>query len=82
MDTISRIYAYENDVFYGFSIPAFYDKGFRYYVNINYDLSKRISFWLCWTQAIYEDKKYVGTGLDKIKGNKKNDIKLEARWIF
>jgi hypothetical protein len=27
----SRIYAYENDVLYSYSIPAFYDKGFRYY---------------------------------------------------
>ncbi|MEO6453726.1 MAG: hypothetical protein ABIN97_06645, partial [Ginsengibacter sp.] len=28
----SRLYAYENDVLYSFSIPVFYDKGYRYYI--------------------------------------------------
>src|SRR5690606_38497650 len=28
----SRIYAYENDILYSYSIPAFYNKGYRYYV--------------------------------------------------
>ncbi len=37
----SRLYAYENDVLYGYSIPVFYDKGYRYYVNINYDINKK-----------------------------------------
>ena len=37
---------YENDVLYGFSIPVFYDKGYRYYVNLNYDVTKRLSLWL------------------------------------
>lgn len=78
----SRIYAYENDVLYSYSIPAFYDKGFRYYFTLNYDLGKRISFWLRWAQTIYRDKTAVGSGLDEIKGNKKSEIKLQGRWIF
>ena len=39
-DYNSRIYAYENDLLYSFSIPVFYDKGFRYYLNFNYGLTK------------------------------------------
>ncbi|MBK5271890.1 MAG: helix-hairpin-helix domain-containing protein, partial [Bacteroidia bacterium] len=34
----SRIYAYESDVLYSYSIPAFFDQGFRYYLTLNYDL--------------------------------------------
>jgi uncharacterized membrane protein len=78
----SRIYPYENDVLYSFSIPAFYGKGFRYYVNINYDMSKKLSFWLRWAQTIYRDQQSIGSGLDEISGNKKTEVKLEARFIF
>jgi hypothetical protein len=78
----SRIYAYENDVLYSYSIPPFSDKGFRYYVTFNYDLTKKISFWLRWAQTIYKDRKTVGSGLDEILGNKRSDLKIQARYVF
>jgi len=78
----SRIYAYENDVLYSFSIPVLYDKGFRYTLTISHDLGKKISFWLRWSQTIYRDKIVVGSGPDKINGNKKSEIKLQTRWVF
>jgi hypothetical protein len=78
----SRIYAYESDVLYSYSIPPFYDKGFRYYFNINYDLSRSFSCWLRWSQTIYENRKSIGSGLDEIVGNKRSDIKLQLRYIF
>lgn len=78
----SRLYAYENDILYSFSIPVFYDKGYRYYININYDLNKNISFWVKWSQTIYRDKSLIGTGLDEIKGRSKSEIKLQAAYKF
>lgn len=78
----SRIYAYENDVLYSYSIPAFFDKGFRYYLNINYDLTRKISVWLRWAQTVYEDKTSIGSGLDEIPGNRKTEIRAQVRWIF
>jgi hypothetical protein len=73
----SRIYAYENDVLYGFSIPAFFNKGFRYYLNFNYDISKRLTCWLRWAQTIYGDTESVGSGLDEIEGNKRTEVKVQ-----
>ena len=81
-DYNSRIYAYENDVLYYFSIPAFYDKGFRYYANLNYDLSKKISVWLKWSQTVYDNKTTIGSGLDEIKGSSRSEVRLMARVIF
>ncbi|HSU28382.1 MAG TPA: hypothetical protein VLJ68_08370, partial [Chitinophagaceae bacterium] len=78
----SRIYAYESDVLFSYSIPAFYDKGFRYYLVLNYDISKKLSVWARVAQTIYQDKNIVGSGLDEIQGNKKTELKLQARWIF
>lgn len=48
----SRIYAYENDVLYSFSIPSFSERGLRYYVNLRYGLNEKISFWFKWSQTL------------------------------
>jgi hypothetical protein len=78
----SRLYAYENDVLYSYSIPVFFDKGYRYYLTLNYDLSKKTSIWLRWAQTIYKDKNTIGSGLDEIAGNRKTEIKLQVRYLF
>lgn len=78
----SRLYAYENDVLYSFSIPVFYDIGFRYYLNFNYDVSKKLTVWVRWAQTIYKGKTAIGSGLDEIQGNKKSEIKLQAEYQF
>jgi hypothetical protein len=78
----SRVYAYENDVLYSYSIPPFFDKGFRYYVNLNYDLSKKLSLWMRWAQSIYQARQTIGTGLDEIPGNRRTDVKFQVRWFF
>jgi len=78
----SRLYAYENDVLYSFSIPVFYDKGYRYYFNINYDINKRLSLWIKWAQTLYRGKTLIGSGLDEINGRTKSEIKLQALYKF
>ena len=78
----SRLYAYENDVMYSYSIPVFFDKGYRYYFTINYDVSKKLSLWLRWAQTIYRDKESVGSGQDEIAGNRKTEIKLQVAYLF
>jgi hypothetical protein len=78
----SRIYAYENDVLYGFSIPAFSDKGFRYYTNINYDVSKKLSFWLRLARTTYLNKETVGSGLDEISSNSRTEFRVQMLWKF
>jgi hypothetical protein len=78
----SRLYAYENDVLYSFSIPVFYDKGYRYYLNINYDITKKLKVWLKFAQTLYRNKTLTGSGLDEIKGNRKTEIKLQLLYKF
>lgn len=78
----SRLYAYENDVLYSYSIPVFYNKGYRYYFNLNYDLTRKLTFWFRWAQTIYKDATTVGSGLDEISGNKKTEVKLQLQYIF
>ena len=81
-DYNSRIYAYENDVLYYFSIPVFFTKGYRYYVNINADLNKKLSLWLKWSQTIYEDRTSIGSGPDEINGSYKSELRALLRITF
>ncbi len=78
----SRLYAYENDVLYYFSIPVFFDKGWRYYLNLNYGISKKLSVWFKWGQTIYNNKKTIGSGLDEIEGNKKSELRVQAIMVL
>ncbi len=78
----SRLYAYESDVLYSFSIPVFSGKGYRYYVNLNYDVNKKLSLWVRYAQFIYQDRDEVGSGLDAIQGNKRSEVKLQGIYRF
>jgi hypothetical protein len=78
----SRLYAFENDVLYSFSIPPFSGKGTRWYTNINYDLTRRISFWFRLARSFYPEESTVGSGLDEIPANHKTDYRAQVRFLF
>lgn len=78
----SRIYAYENDVLYAFSIPAYYYKGMRYYLVLKYEISRNAAFWLKYSQTIYTDKNIISSGLNEINDNHKSEIKAQLRIKF
>lgn len=83
----SRLYAYENDVLYNISIPAAFNKGYRFYVNLHGDLSKALKkwlpgnvktgFWVRFAQTFYTDKPTAGSGLNKVNDNTLSELKLQ-----
>lgn len=78
----SRIYTYESDILYVFSIPAYYSKGTRLYLNIKYTLGKFMDIWIRYAQTYYADKDVISSGLTQINGNTKSEIKLQLRIKF
>lgn len=81
----SRIYSYERDLLYAFSIPAFYDRGFRYYAQIQGKparfgnrIKMRAQWWLRWSQSIFGDGHAIGSGNDLVNGHKKSDWKFQV----
>ena len=78
----SRLYAYENDVLYSFSIPVFYEKGFRYYLNANYDLNKKMTVWFRVAQTLNPDRTTIGSGLDEISENRRTELKVQFMYKF
>ena len=79
----SRIYAFENEVLYGYSVPALYYKGQRAYVLINWDITRNFEIWVRVAQTVYDNQKTISAGsLNEIKANHKTDIKLQLRLKF
>ncbi len=78
----TRLYAYENDVPYSFSVPAFSGKGSRFYIMLNTNLYKDLSLILRFARTWYSDRNIISSGPDEITGNKKSDIKAILRFSF
>ncbi len=52
----NRIYQYENDVLYAFSIPATYGLGARMYLNLRWQIIPQLSLYLKASETIYAKK--------------------------
>ena len=78
----SRIYAYESDILYHFYIPATFYRGARYYLRVNLDAGKKVSFWLKWAQTFFKNLKTIGSGLDEIEGSNRSEIKAQMLFVL
>lgn len=79
----ARIYAYENDVPGSYSIPAYYDRGSRFYILLDYNLTRRIELWLRYSQTFYDNKEVISEGsLTEIQGNTKSEVRAQVRFKF
>ncbi|MBP1676585.1 MAG: hypothetical protein H6Q20_1144 [Bacteroidetes bacterium] len=79
----NRLYAYEKDILYAFSIPAFYGVGARYYLNMSYEINKQLTVWMKIAQTTYsDDREITGTGTEQIRGNRSTDVRFLIKWEF
>jgi hypothetical protein len=74
-----RIYAYENDVLYAFSVPAYYYKGSKTAFMVRYALHDKINLWFRLSHLFFNNRDQVGSGLDLIDGNQKTEIKIQVQ---
>lgn len=81
-DFDNRQYVYENDVYLVFSLPSYDGIGTRSMAMLEYNFSKQLSFYLRYSRSYYSDKEEIGSGLERIKGNTKNDVKFQALLRF
>jgi hypothetical protein len=73
-----RIYTYEDDVLYGFSVPSFYNKGTRVYLVAKGSITKHLDLWFRFAQTFYRNQNSIGSGLSYIDGNTKTDLKVQV----
>jgi len=75
----SRIYTYENDILYAFSVPSYFDKGQRVYLMLKWKALKQMNLWFRISRTIYANRTTVGSGSDLINGNHKTEVKVQLQ---
>lgn len=73
----SRIYAYENDLLYLFSVPALYHRGSRYYIMFRYKFARKFDLWLRYSRTIFDNRDEISSGLNGILSNTRTDLKAQ-----
>lgn len=78
----SRIYAYENDLSYTFSIPSFSGLGRSYYLLLDWEINKGLKFQIKYVSRTFSDREFIGSGLEQIDGNRVSEIKWQIKYRF
>lgn len=81
-DYDSRIYTFENNVLWTFSIPAFFGQGMRYYFVGEYALSTRLKIYARFARTSFTDRDRISSGLQEILGSRQSDSALLIRYSF
>lgn len=78
----SRIYVYENDVLFGYSVPAYQNQGLRFYLNGRYTFTRKTDLWMRYSLSKYKNLQSIGSGSEQITGSGRSEIKLQLRYQF
>jgi len=78
----SRVYEFENDLLYVMSSTMLYQQGQRMYVLLDYEPTHFMEIWLKYGVTFYENQQTIGSGLNRIVGNKKRQVGFEVRFKF
>lgn len=81
-DFNSRIFAYESDLLFNFSIPAYFNKGVRYYVNFRYKPTRSLTLELRFAQSRFRDLESISSGINEIQGNTRSEVKAQIKYQF
>ena len=78
----ARVFAYEYDLRYSFSVPSFSGRGQRTYVMLTYKPVENVNLQAKYAVTIFEDRETVGSGLDEADGNTLREVRFQLMWRF
>jgi len=81
-DFQSRIFAFENSVLYDFSIPAYFDQGFRYYINLRYRGIRNVTLELRYSKTHLTNRDSFSSGNELVDGDIRSELKFQLRYAF
>ncbi len=76
----ARIYAYEHDLLYSFSVPVFFARGRRSYVLLQYEPFSALVLEAKYGVLRYVNRSTVGSGLNEIDGPRRRELGVQVRW--
>lgn len=78
----NRLYAFENNVLWTFSIPAFSGQGLRYYLIGQYNFSPRLTSYIRFARTSYTDRESISSGLQTIEGPRQTETTILLRYML
>ena len=75
----TRIYTYENNALYVFSIPAYYYQGSRAYILLRYSFLRSVDLWVRYGFFLYDNRNEIGSGSELIQGNRRSDLTVQLK---
>ncbi|MGZ4078111.1 MAG: ComEA family DNA-binding protein [Bacteroidia bacterium] len=79
----ARLYEYETEVPGSYSIPAYYGRGSRFYILLDYNITRKIELWLRFAQTYYDNATVISPGsLNEIQGHTKSEVKVQMKFKF
>lgn len=78
----NRLFAFENNVLWTFSIPSFSGQGMRYYVLGQYQFTSKLTAYFRFSRTSYTDREVISSGLQTIEGPNQTDTALMIRYFF
>ena len=77
-----RFYAFENDLLYTFSIPAYFGRGNRYYLNVRWRANRALTLEARYAQTTFTDRDVISSGNNRIDGNIRREVRAQVRYTF
>lgn len=81
-DFNSRVYAYENDVLYAVSFPAYFGEGMRFYLVSRFSISRKIDLWARIARTERFDGVEIGSGNNALGVPHRTDVRVQLRYKF
>lgn len=75
----TRIYSYESNAQNVFSIPAYYNKGSKFYILVRTTFLRHFDLWVRYGKTAYVNQNEIGSGNESILGNLKSDLTFQLR---
>ena len=76
----ARVFAYEYDLLYAFSVPAFFGTGQRFYLMARYKPVSSLTLEAKYGVTRFENVQTVGSGLNETDGNRIRTVGVQLRW--
>jgi hypothetical protein len=78
----ARLYSFETNALYVFSVPAYYYQGSRAYITLRYSFLRKCDLWIRYGAFVYSNRSSLSSGAERINGNTKSDITVQFRMAF
>lgn len=78
----TRIFAYEHDLTYAFSIPPYYGRALRSYLLGHWEIMPRLTLQVKYGLSLFHDRQEISSGLERIAGQRQSQWRMQLRWRF